>query len=107
VEIFSPELMISEGSLAFIGIVMENEGLFGWRVNIWGCWGEGECDGDMKEICIGQCSTDVRFKMLFLHEVAHALVNTEMREWHSAKWLEEYQSLCGKYLVGVPLEVSV
>lgn len=102
VEISSFRQMVSQKMLGFIGIVMENESLDGWKVEIWGCKGEGECDSDLKVICLGVCLTDIKTKSLFLHEAAHALVNENLGDWHNERWLNEYKRLCEMYMVGEP-----
>ena len=89
---------------AFINDVLSREKLMDWPVRIWECRGEGLCD---TTICFGLCTTARRTKALFLHEVAHAILNPERSSrakdwhphsyWHKIVWKEEFKRLCKTY----------
>ncbi len=91
--------------LDFINIVLNQEKLNHWPVHIWPCKGEGLRDWAIR---FGLCKTMEKTKLLFLHEVAHALLNPKRsphaRDWnpdsypHRDAWLKEFGHLCYIYL---------
>lgn len=97
------------GLQAFVRNVLASEELTHWPVHIWSCRGEGIC-GDT--ICFGLCTTARQTKTLFLHEVAHAILNPKRScygrdwhkdsYWHKTAWREEFKRLIKTY--HVPLQ---
>jgi len=96
---------------AFVKDVLVREGLTKWDVHIWSCRGEGICG---ETICFGLCTTAQQTKALFLHEVAHAILNPKCSSyakdwhedsyWHKAAWQEEFKRLVKTY--HIPLSHS-
>ncbi|GAF81621.1 unnamed protein product [marine sediment metagenome] len=86
--------------LEFIHAVLEGGNLQAWRVEIWGCRCEGECD--YTTIYFGLCSSLEETKDLFLHEAAHAIMETKGKvpyeEWHGTEWQGIYDRLKERYL---------
>jgi len=89
----------------FVNIVRAKEHLSHWPVHVWSCVGEGLCDWAIR---FGLCKTIMRTKLLFLHEVAHAMLNPKQsshaEDWHSDSyyhgdaWLKNFGRLCYTYL---------
>ena len=96
--------VVSSELLAFVENVLACEGLTRWPVHIWQCKGEGVCDTTIR---FGLCVTERQTKALFLHEVAHALLNPKRScyakdwhrdsYWHKAGWRKEFMRLCRTY----------
>ena len=103
----SPEIKdeVSPQLIKFVESVIKEEQLSSWNVHIWSCRGEGICSD---VICFGLCEYEEKTKLLFLHEVAHALLNPKrshyMKDWHEDSywhkdgWSKEFDRLCNKYL---------
>ncbi len=91
--------MVSPDLLAFVRDVLGSEGLSHWPVHVWPCKSEGVCDDTIR---FGLCKTERRTKRLFLHEVAHAIINEkgwhEDSYWHKDAWQKEFKRLCKTYL---------
>lgn len=97
----SPEIRdkVSPSLLEFIKIVLDKEQLNSWDVHIWACRCEGECDNTT--IMFGLCETEMKTKLLFLHESAHALRNSidwDDSYWHRDGWAKEFDRLCREHL---------
>ena len=96
------------GLQRFVRNVLDNEGLTHWNIHIWSCRGEGICG---ETICFGLCTTARQTKALFLHEVAHAILNPKQSGyakdwhkdsyWHKVAWQKEFKRLCKKYHIGL------
>jgi len=92
------------GLKAFVRNVLTREGLTHWPVHIWSCRGEGICSDT---ICFGLCTTSQQTRTLFLHEVAHAILNPKRscysKDWHKdsyrhkTAWQEEFKRLAKTY----------
>ena len=91
--------------LDFVNNVLRKESLTHWPVDIWSCKGEGICG---ERICFGICDSLLETKGLFLHEVAHAILNPKMSSkmrdwhldsyWHKTEWVNTFNRLCATYL---------
>lgn len=97
----SPEVKteVSFSLIEFVKSVIEGERLTDWNVHIWACRGEGLCDDTT--IIFGLCETEIKTKLLFLHEVAHALrihIDWDDSYWHREGWDSEYWRLSREYL---------
>jgi len=97
----SPEIKdeVPDSLLVFIKRVIEKERLDGWAVHIWACRREGICTDTT--ILFGPCETERKTRVLFLHEVAHALISDgdfEDSYWHREGWGKEFDRLCEEYL---------
>ena len=96
--------VVSAELLTFVEKVLILEELTHWPVHIWACKREGLCDS---HICFGPCETEMQTKALFLHEVAHAILNPKRTcnakdwhpdsYWHKAVWQQEFERLCKAY----------
>ena len=96
--------VINSELLTFVDAVLTCEGLQDWPIHIWACKGEGLCDS---HICFGLCETERQTKALFLHEVAHAMLNPKRTcnakdwhpdsYWHKTVWQQEFERLCKAY----------
>jgi len=96
--------VISSELLTFVDTVLTCEGLQNWPIHIWACRGEGLCDDTIR---FGLCETEQQTKALFLHEVAHALLNPKRScyakdwhkdsYWHKDVWQQEFKRLCSTY----------
>jgi len=94
------------GLQVFVRDVLASEGLTHWPVHIWSCRGEGLCDDTIR---FGLCTTARQTKALFLHEVAHAILNPkrscyagdwhEDSYWHKTAWQEEFKRLARTYRI--------
>lgn len=92
----------------FVREVLSSEELTHWPVHIWSCRGEGICDDTIR---FGLCTTARQTKTLFLHEVAHAILNPkrscyakdwhEDSYWHKTAWQEEFKRLAKTYHISL------
>ena len=92
---------VSPQLLEFVKEVIGKESLSHWDVDIWACRREGLCNDDDLVICLGLCETEMKTKLLFLHEVAHALrcfIDWDDSYWHRDGWGKEYSRLCREHL---------
>ncbi len=90
---------VSPQLLEFVKSVLDREMLNHWNVHIWSCRREGLCTDT--EIIFGPCEAEIKTKLLFLHEVAHALrshIDLEDSYWHREGWDGEYGRLCREHL---------
>lgn len=94
----------TSGLETFVKDVLVREGLTHWPVHIWSCRGEGICG---ETICFGLCTTAQQTRALFLHEVAHAILNPKRSGyakdwhkdsyWHKTAWQGEFKRLIKTY----------
>jgi len=99
----SPEIKdeVSPQLLEFVEYVLKEEQLGRWNAHIWACRREGICNDDDLVICFGPCEFEGKTRLLFLHEVAHALrscIDWDDSYWHKDGWSREFDGLCKKYL---------
>ncbi len=94
---------LSEETKKFIRKVARDYDLTGgWKTVIWNIEYENECIPDMKLIYLWQYPDSDELRLMFLHEVAHALLPND--RWHSTQWVNTYYELINTYLPNVDEE---
>ena len=108
-QVTSPDGVVIPAGLAdYMVRVLDAEDLPLCLVDVWQCKGEGEFDSMGPKVRIGLCPMgdgeydEVATKKLFLHEVAHGLLDLagvlfEESYWHREAWQKAYAALLRRH----------